>query len=144
MVFKFEEKLKQLGLTEDKLSAKIKTEIAEIRAAASDEDTDQDKLNSGDEEIVVMIEKYHSKMGTFAAMQEGRKRKAEEKKMVTGGQVPVANPTPAVTGGQVPVANPTHEGGNEGSGGISFGAIIGGVVLFAGAIFGINFFRNKK
>ena len=32
----------------------------------------------------------------------------------------------------------------EGSGVLSFGAIIGGVVLFAGAIFGINFFRNKK
>jgi len=160
----YQQKMTELGLTDEMLSVKMKQEIASISEgitnatsalanAQSDEaraeiQSDIDEMN---DELIKKIVKFHKNKDVYAANAARLKEAAAAKKAKKDGVTPPATPTPtpvvatpaptpeeqAAAGGEVAAA-----GGEEKKGGI-FGKVILTGVAVALSIAGINYFGKK-
>jgi len=164
-------KLQSSGVDEAKFGKKLKEQIAEFKDLKSEiegleaqkgsvppenieEFTSElnglkEDLNAIDGDIVVGIDKYiansEASRGRVAAMQEGRKRKAEEKKAASGTPTPTPTPAPTLTSAPAPTPKADGEGAvvvpEKKTNWTNW--ILGGVaVLLTGGI-AYNMFKNR-
>ena len=129
-------KLQSSGVDEAKFGKKLKEQIADfkdLQSEISGLEAQKDSvppesvadfiselnglkadLNAIDGDIVIGIDKYiansEASKGRVAAMQEGRKRKAEEKKAATGTPTPTPTPAPAPTPTPAATGTPAPSG----------------------------------
>ena len=147
MRFRFEEKLTELGISEESLSQKIKDEIAEIREAVEDggEEVDEKLLENGDDTIVTMIEKWYKGMVNLGRIKDGKlqpKKSGRPSSNTTPAQTPAPVQNAPNTPSPAQVISQTDEPEKK-EGGSILGTILTAAAVVGLGIFGINYFKNK-